>query len=157
MTELIPNFRQKLKTAYDNALSSGEVVFIPSQVTHKEEDGVDFQVRHAASLTAKPVPKEGQQGEPKKKKDPFAPPIHDHSLICEYEDAEDKEGFRLLLNKFAVVPGHFLLCTREFIPQESPLTPVELYTSHRLLQQFEVSSGDLGPAPHASKSSSRAL
>lgn len=99
--DLIPDFRKKLRVAYQNALASGEVIHIPTDLIHVTEDGVDFEVRHAKSLQAKPVPKDAAD-KPKEKKDPFALPIHDHSLICEYDDAEDGEGFRLLLNKLSV-------------------------------------------------------
>lgn len=101
--DLIPNFRSKLRQAYQNALASGEVIHIPTDLIHVTEDGVDFEVRHAKSLQAKPMPVEGGESKPKtKKKDPFALPIGDHSLICEYDDVQDGEGFRLLLNKLSV-------------------------------------------------------
>ena len=34
------------------------------------------------------------------------------------EDGQEKgDSFVLLLNKFPVIPRHFLLCTKEFVPQ----------------------------------------
>jgi len=39
-----------------------------------------------------------------------------------------------LLNKYSVVPNHFLLVTKEFAPQTTPLTPEQLSKSYQLLQ-----------------------
>lgn len=71
---LIPDFRRKLKTAYENALSNGEVVHIPTELINVDEGGVAFEVRHAKSLQAKPAPTNGAQREKKKdKKGTFVP------------------------------------------------------------------------------------
>lgn len=40
------------------------------------------------------------------------------------------------LNKFCVTPRHFLLVTKEFRPQTSPLTPLELIAAWTILNQL---------------------
>lgn len=42
----------------------------------------------------------------------------------------------LQLNKFCVTPRHFLLVTKEFKPQTSPLTPLELIAAYTILKQL---------------------
>lgn len=153
---LIPELRTRLHEVYDAGLEAGDVIHVKSEAENKHEGGVDFEIRVAKSLAKKPAPKEeadedagDKDDKPKEKDDPFMPPLNPHSLVCEYTDEEEGEGFRILLNKFAIVPRHFLLCTKEFVPQESPLTPAELYASFRILQQFEVADGDKKADPHA--------
>ncbi|KAG8781466.1 bifunctional AP-4-A phosphorylase/ADP sulfurylase, partial [Ceratobasidium sp. 428] len=38
------------------------------------------------------------------------------------------------LNKFSVIPGHFLLVTKDFKPQDSPLTPPDLTQAYLLIR-----------------------
>lgn len=40
------------------------------------------------------------------------------------------------LNKFCVTPRHFLLVTKEFVPQGSPLTPNQLLAAFLILRQL---------------------
>lgn len=40
------------------------------------------------------------------------------------------------LNKFCVTPRHFLLVTKDFVPQTSPLTPPELTATYSILKQL---------------------
>lgn len=40
------------------------------------------------------------------------------------------------LNKFCVTPRHFLLVTKDFVPQTSPLTPPELAATYSILKQL---------------------
>jgi len=47
------------------------------------------------------------------------------------------------LNKYSVVPNHFLLVTKEFSPQTTPLTPDQLSKSYQLLQAANRAGGRL--------------
>lgn len=49
------------------------------------------------------------------------------------KDDESQEEFVVLLNKYSVVPHHFLLVTKEYRPQSSPLMPSELIHAYQLL------------------------
>lgn len=42
----------------------------------------------------------------------------------------------LQLNKFCVTPRHFLLVTKEFVRQTTPLSPIEIYTAWSILKQL---------------------
>lgn len=71
-------------------------------------------------LEGKPKP----TGATEKRADPFAEPYEAELFVTEEEirDAGREEGdsFVVLLNKFPVIPRHFLLCTKEFVPQVCP-------------------------------------
>ncbi|KAF9567972.1 hypothetical protein CPC08DRAFT_757855 [Agrocybe pediades] len=73
---------------------------------------------------------EGSNG---KKFDPFAPPYNKNLYVGELKEEESGEEFVVLLNKYSVVPQHFLLVTKEFKSQASPLLPPELVQTYLLL------------------------
>ncbi|KAM0755735.1 HIT-like protein [Meredithblackwellia eburnea MCA 4105] len=72
--------------------------------------------------------------------DPFAPPYVEDLFVAEgtlkESDADGGEQFVVLLNKFCVTPRHFLLVTKDFVPQTSPLTPLELHAAFSILKQL---------------------
>lgn len=72
------------------------------------------------------------QGNGGKAFDPFLPP-YNNLHVGDLKDEESQEEFIVLLNKFSVVPRHFLLVTKEFQSQVSPLMPAELVQTYRLL------------------------
>jgi len=73
------------------------------------------------------------QGNGGKTYDPFAPPYNVNLHVGNLKDEEAQEEFVVLLNKFSVVPQHFLLVTKEYKPQSSPLMPSELVQTYLLL------------------------
>ncbi len=52
------------------------------------------------------------------------------------------DEFTLVLNKFSVIPNHFLCITKEFKPQTSPLNPKELLATYNILKQINEQSGE---------------
>jgi ATP adenylyltransferase len=52
-----------------------------------------------------------------------------------YEHRSDRSPC-VQLNKFCVTPRHFLLVTKEFVKQTTPLSPAELYASWSILRQL---------------------
>lgn len=65
-------------------------------------------------------------------KDVFSPPYDANLLVS--DDQAWHRGYTLLLNKFCVVPKHFLLVTREFQPQTQPPAPEMLALAYKILQ-----------------------
>ncbi|GAA5887477.1 hypothetical protein JCM6882_001422 [Rhodosporidiobolus microsporus] len=136
----------KLKTQYSKALAAGTLLFTESEVVEldDEQTGIPFEVRYAPALAKKPSnePKKEDEGKEESKEffDPFAPPYQPDLFVTEEavkEDAQDAgEGFVVLLNKFCVTPRHFLLCTKEFVKQTTPLSPLELFASWSILKQL---------------------
>ncbi|BGP36766.1 bifunctional AP-4-A phosphorylase/ADP sulfurylase [Rhodotorula kratochvilovae] len=138
----------RLKGQYAAALKAGSLLFTESEVVEldDEETGIPFEVRFAPALAKKPEAERkdeaGAKEQPKDDKavDPFAPPYQQDLFVAEetvQEDDDDAgEGFVVLLNKFCVTPRHFLLVTKEFRKQTTPLSPLEAFTAWSILKQL---------------------
>jgi ATP adenylyltransferase len=120
----------RLSSCYDKALSSGDLCFFSSTVHKYVEYDVEYQIRLCPALQKKHVAV-GQ--EPAKPLDPFAPPYTSNLFIGEIHDKEGDQEYAVLLNKYSVVPRHFLLVTKEYQSQTSPLMPPDLLTAYSLL------------------------
>ncbi|PWN88146.1 hypothetical protein FA10DRAFT_268365 [Acaromyces ingoldii] len=64
-------------------------------------------------------------------KDVFSPPYDDRLLVS--DDQATHRGYTILLNKFCVVPRHFLLVTRDFEPQSQPPAPAMLALAYKIV------------------------
>jgi len=138
-----------IRPAFDKGKASGDLLFFPSQVhTHEDKDlGIDFEIRLCPALLQKPdmpSPHFEERGtliepepEPEKERrgDVFNPPYNPNLYVGELRDDED-EGteYVVLLNKYSVVEEHFLLVTKEFQSQTSPLSPSDLVQAYMLLR-----------------------
>ena len=81
------------------------------------EFDIPFILKVATVLRDKPKgPKTGDSKAKKEWRNPFLPPDPD-LYICDISSSHS-----LVLNKFNIVPHHALVITRDFIPQEDPLT-----------------------------------
>ncbi|KAF7321788.1 ATP-transf domain-containing protein [Mycena kentingensis (nom. inval.)] len=123
----------KLPAQYEAAVAAGDLLFYPSTVTKHadKQSGVEYEIRLCPALQKKPT----QSHTPiaaKPKVDPFLPP-YNTLLVGELRDADSEEEYVVLLNKYSVVPMHFLLVTKEFRSQASPLTPPDLVQTYSLL------------------------
>jgi len=135
----------KVPERFDNALKSGDLLFFPSTITKHVDSDIEYEIRLCPALQHKlPLPTPnfndtdadaglGLSGNGGKVFDPFAPPYNANLYIGELKDQESEEEFVVLLNKYSVVPQHFLLVTKEFRSQASPLLPPELVQTYLLL------------------------
>ncbi|GJJ06356.1 hypothetical protein Clacol_000547 [Clathrus columnatus] len=124
----------RLPQAFDKAVESGQLIFFPSTVILHVELAIEFHLRLCPALQKKPTSGDHGHNISGKKKgdhDPFAPPYETQLYIGELE--EDEEKYVVLLNKFSVVPRHFLLVSKEYRSQTSPLSPSDLLQSYWLL------------------------
>lgn len=122
----------KVRETYANAAKNGYVHFFQSDSKKLKdpETGVQYMVTHAPSLLKKP-----ERGDKEaEKRNPFAEP-EPELTVC--EDLFGEGEYKLLLNKFPVVPEHLLLVTKEFKPQTSTLSPKDLITAYKLLQELD--------------------
>ncbi|KAG0325981.1 bifunctional AP-4-A phosphorylase/ADP sulfurylase [Podila horticola] len=137
MASLIDNFDQLLTTVYESAVASGDIISTASE-THKSKEteyDIECEICYAPSLSKKPIgilPKvEEDQTESSdrpstpvskavQKTNPFLP----HSPALYVTDVGEEH--KILLNKFSIVPRHFLVVTKEFQPQTGPLNPDDL-------------------------------
>ncbi|KAG6866745.1 hypothetical protein C0991_011404 [Blastosporella zonata] len=119
---------------FTDAQGSGDLFFFPSTIWKHEELGVDFEIRLCPALQKKPggnptceaVEIEGTR------LDVFAPPYNHNLHIGDLQD-DDGTKYAVLLNKFALLPDHFLLVTEDFHSQASPLMPCDLVQTYLLL------------------------
>ncbi|TDL26199.1 hypothetical protein BD410DRAFT_813168 [Rickenella mellea] len=131
----------RLPRSYETALSSGDLLFFPSTVHKHVESDIEFEIRLCPALQKKPklptphfepsVP--AGDGGNRKKDDPFAPPYIPALFVGELRDDEEGDEYVVLLNKYSVVPSHFLLVTKELKSQASPLFPCDLVQTYLLL------------------------
>jgi len=132
---LISNVPKK----YDVALQSGDLLFFSSTTTKHAEFDIEFEIRVCPALQKKPktqpeTPVDGPtQDQIKGGNDPFSPPYNPNLHIGNLRDEETHDEYIVLLNKYSVVPQHFIIASKEFQPQSSPLTPTDLVTIFRLL------------------------
>lgn len=141
--QIISNIPQ----SYEAALKAGDLFFFPSTVIKLVDSDIEFEIRVCPALQKKPtlpsphfdtvgLPVESDRGAPDIKGrtlDPFSPPYNPNLYVGDLKDEESQEEFVILLNKFSVVPHHFLLVTKEFKSQTSPLLPSELVQAYTLI------------------------
>ncbi|BGP12790.1 hypothetical protein JCM10213_007304 [Rhodosporidiobolus nylandii] len=141
MTSTFAGLGPKIKKQYAEAVRTSAVHFTESEEVEldDEETGIPFEVRFAPALAKKPLPKEGEAGK-QQDDDPLKYPGQPGLYVAEdvvKEDEQDAgEAFVVMLNKFCVSPRHFLLVTKEFVKQTTPLSPTELLAAWSILKQL---------------------
>ncbi|KAG6372278.1 ATP adenylyltransferase-domain-containing protein [Boletus reticuloceps] len=134
-SDIIAALPEKFKNA-------SEQIFFPSTVHQHQDIGLEFELRLCTALQQKPVDRDAaghlslsSESNAAAKKNPFAPPYAPHLYIGELslQDGDDVSEYVALLNKYSVAPHHFLLVTKEFRPQTSPLLPQDLVQTYLLL------------------------
>lgn len=146
----------KVARQYESALNSNSIFFYPSKVSILPQDiegsarstTIPWTIRcvpalldkakeknqrekHVTSTKASDVNKDAQKQQQQRQQNPndvFAPPYHPDLLV------EELPKHTILLNKFCVVPKHFLLVTKEFASQNIPPSPDTLTIAYRILQ-----------------------
>ncbi|KAH7108402.1 hypothetical protein BKA62DRAFT_20765 [Auriculariales sp. MPI-PUGE-AT-0066] len=132
---------QRVSPTYDAAQASGAVHFFPSTIETHNEIGVEFEIRLCPALLKKPElpppafdagnapPSEHKSTH----KDPFAPPYESALVIGELSNEDLEAEHVFLLNKFSVVQQHFLMVSKEYESQTSPLTPGDLVHAYQIM------------------------
>ncbi|KAI9450350.1 hypothetical protein F5148DRAFT_1301205 [Russula earlei] len=127
-----------IRPAFEKGKESGDLRFFPSQVFTHNDLGIDFEIRLCPALLQKPdLPTPhfaDREGENLRRADAFEPPYNPNLYVGELRDEEEGTEYVVLLNKYSVVEGHFLLITKEFQSQTSPLRPSDLVQTYLLLR-----------------------
>ncbi|KAI0887176.1 HIT-like protein [Annulohypoxylon maeteangense] len=144
-----PNLPALVKAAFDKARVSGDITYYPTQVAVLTPGSIAFQLRYAPSLALKP--KAPKPKEPNGK--PFNPFENPSPAMLV---AELPPSHRLVLNKFAIVPEHFILVTREFKPQTHVLEKDDIDATFACIQAYRGVGQDLfaffNSGPHSGAS-----
>ena len=82
---------------------------------------------HRPEIGTKPKNESSQKSESISKPEP------ELTIVDNYNDDE----FKIVFNKFPVVPRHFMLITKEFKSQNTPLSPSELMATYKILQALK--------------------
>lgn len=153
MTTSIPDtdlksLAKEVKSKFDLALKEQDAFFYPSEkvtLQESEHTGVCWQIRTVPALLKKPKAisedkKEKKQEKPQQpqqnKDDVFAPPYVPNLHV------KDLGEHVILLNKFCVVPQHFLMVTREFASQDLPPSPATLALAYRVVSAHRSSGSN---------------
>ncbi|KAI1354630.1 HIT-like domain-containing protein [Xylaria sp. FL0043] len=104
------NLPTLVKDAFAKAHANGDLIYYPTQVAVLTVASLAFQLRYSPALAQKPKPP--KPVEPNAR--PFNPFENPSPALLV---AQLPPSHRLVLNKFAVVPEHSILATREFKPQ----------------------------------------
>lgn len=140
-----------IETRFAEALKTSSLSFTPGREIRRQYKGVNVIFTLAAGLQKKPScgSQAGNAGSPRSKS-PWVNP--DPNLLVEQNDR-----YMIMLNKFAVTKYHFLLVTKVFEPQESPLSESDWGAALDVLCQANAESGrrhigffNCGPASGAS-------
>ncbi|KUI65417.1 Diadenosine 5',5'''-P1,P4-tetraphosphate phosphorylase 2 [Cytospora mali] len=123
-----------VKSRFNTAKANGDINFYPTQVAVLTPAAVPFQLRFSPSLASKPkaplAPLPSATEPPMKPFNPFEKPPP-ASIIGTVGD-----GHTLILNKFAIVPEHFLIITNSFKKQTNLLEGGDLKATHACIQAY---------------------
>ncbi|CCH58294.1 hypothetical protein TBLA_0A05020 [Henningerozyma blattae CBS 6284] len=123
-----------LTSKYNEAISNNHLKFTDSTIATVKDDKtkMPYYIRYAPNLASKP--ERDFETPMEDKVDPFANPEPELTVL---DDVNQDGQYRLVLNKFPLVPEHALLVTKEFAKQTSTLTPSDLMTSFNLLKTLD--------------------
>lgn len=137
------SFYESLKSTYSKAIDSGDLIFTPTSTEYTTVDDVSYVYSVIPTLKEKPqgIPKADESTEEAKEDDskpfdPFDPPSPPLTVLSDYAN-----DYAVVLNKFAVVPYHFILITKKQKSQASPLEPADLKAAYSLLRETNKQSG----------------
>lgn len=133
MTDIQDNFAKQLFGKYATAQDDEHLVFNgksavnESIVAHSGDSEYLFDLTELQSLEHRP-----EIGTIDK--NPFEKPEPELTVLSSFGN---KDEFRIVLNKFPVVPAHFMMVTKQFKSQDTPLSPSELTSTYLLLHKLE--------------------
>lgn len=129
-------FFQSVEKKFNEAKESKDLFSFETTVAKKVSNDVEFQLTLAPALGQKPTSSSEDKEEKKEKPNPFLNP--NPALVI-----KELDEHILLLNKFAVIPNHLLLVTKEFKKQSEPLLPNDMYEAFKLIKDFGTSQPSL--------------
>ncbi|OAA56429.1 Histidine triad-like motif protein [Cordyceps fumosorosea ARSEF 2679] len=122
------------KAAFSKALADGDLFYFPTQVQDMRVGSLSFQLRFSPSLANKPKgASKSSATTPSKPFDPFEYTTPPPPLFV----GDVGPAHFLVLNKFAIVPGHLILATRAYRAQTHILEADDLHATLACLRAFE--------------------
>ncbi|KAL6239318.1 hypothetical protein BDW75DRAFT_227219 [Aspergillus navahoensis] len=131
LTESLPALVAKRFTA---AKDAGHLIFSQTHLEILRPGGVPYQLRYCPALANKPTGKpKADEGSTKKRFDPFENPSPE--LVIAHFPKESPTHF-LVLNKFPVIPNHFILATTAWREQTDILEKEDLAAAYACLKAW---------------------
>ncbi|TKA66279.1 hypothetical protein B0A49_11006 [Cryomyces minteri] len=128
-----------VESKYNAAKSSDSLVFSSTELTELHLSGISFQLRYCPALANKPQRESAKPSKvPVKKPDPFDNPPED-LLIGEIPNKQPTHV--LVLNKYPVIPQHFILATKINKQQTHLLEQDDLEATYACLMAWESEHG----------------
>lgn len=120
---------EQIHNKYETAINNGSLKLTESTSKKLKDSvsGMPYLVHFAPALAEKPE-------KPVSDEDPFENPCDD--LIVS-NDVNEDGSYKLLLNKYPIVPEHSLLVTKEFKDQASALTPNDLMLAYKFICKMD--------------------
>ncbi|QGA20038.1 hypothetical protein EYB26_007738 [Talaromyces marneffei] len=138
LTESLPSLVSRRFTA---AKESGSLLFSATHLAIlSSKRGIDYQLRYCPALSKKPEKQSPQNKPPGPKPDPFENPSGDLLITDVSLCKEAEKSHNLILNKFPVIPNHFILATKQFEKQTDLLEKEDLGIAYACLQAWEYPS-----------------
>lgn len=132
LLELPKDFTQKLHDTFSTAASNGDVIFAGDTAERTiETQKVGLSSVDVETTLLKLLAKRPQKGSVDK--NPFANPEPELTIVDPYGP---NDQFRLVLNKFPTLAEHFMMITREFKSQDTPLDLDELVGTYSVLSKL---------------------
>ncbi|WLQ13453.1 DUF4922 domain-containing protein [Hahella aquimaris] len=124
---------ERLRQVSESALASGALVSLPTREEIYPDEGVPFVLRLLTNLERKNANATLQEdgSAPKTADNPFLP--YDEALYVGHIN----DGYVCLLNKFNVLPNHFLMVTAQFEEQSEALSISDMQALHWALQAVD--------------------
>ncbi|ETS76127.1 hypothetical protein PFICI_11514 [Pestalotiopsis fici W106-1] len=152
------NLPSLVKTAFGQAKATGDLTYFPTQVALLKLNSVQFQLRFSPALASKPKgppPSDEQDKKDEMKKDkkafnPFENPLPSMTVVKDLAPSH-----ALVLNKFAIVPEHFILITRQFKPQTHVLESDDLAAALACVRAYKEDAAAASDGDGVSKTDSR--
>ncbi|KAG5969443.1 hypothetical protein E4U58_001445 [Claviceps cyperi] len=139
------HLRELVQTRFAKALAVGDLYYYATQATLLRVGQVHFQLRFSPALAEKSAVK----SQPSRS----SPPSHSQSIVDPFAHPSPSlflsdlgDSHYLVLNKFAVVSGHFILATRAFRPQNHVLEETDLEATMACIKAY--GPGQLKEAGH---------
>ncbi|OSS45999.1 hypothetical protein B5807_08162 [Epicoccum nigrum] len=124
-----------VEAKFQTAKASSSLLFSPTDLSIvRTSTGLPFQLRYCPSLAKKPLPKlEAPTPTPKKHFDPFDNPAPDLHII---DIPTASPTHLLVLNKFPIIAGHFILATKANKQQTHVLEQDDLEATYACLKAW---------------------
>lgn len=122
MFDLPSDFKTTLKDKYHKAAANEDILKKSDGATHEIVHFPTMDIRFTLLKSLEHRPEKDDKKD-QKDEDPLAKVEPEMTIV---EDFGKDNSLRLVYNKFPVTPYHFMMVTKEFVEQETPLSPDEL-------------------------------